>query len=877
MAEEPLPPHLGLFSEPPPLYTNYNEKINNATTLEKVFTYGPDVVLEYPETSTTGRVGHLFFMKNARSWYNPMGNFAYSLGPPKGQKKNGVTCFLLKDGSGFVVPCKSSHATCQGVKLCFYADPALLQPHTKASRADVARTLAGQQAERDEHASARATLQQKTLAYFVVLQREGCGAPLYEPTIYVGAELDERERQLEVRERIRRGHASKATCEGRLLFMCEHYNRRGNIDHFFDYSPSRGLYDCAYLEALFAEDEDIVAEIEEDALYYSGTGPLAKCKSVANNSSIKVNCTVEHRDEQGRLIVAEMQKSSCTCRFVMYEPLEAYRDACPWILVVCGGAHAHPAPLPTKTPPSLRADIFQLLYSLQYDLPDLTPRRLLRHPSALAFLHKRLPHLENPTFVDLHSSLANRDHIRAYILQVQREVFPEGTGWAGLAHLKQQAELNRVVEDAYIRYMMELPPDSVASRGENDEDDDPAVPFRIIVCQHREASEHLLRAKFVQSDISFRRVAGFLELEVGGMNADSRTMLGYSRILLNRQTAAAHTFAFKLIDFFVQQDTGQALQWRHIHGNTLRDEVGILQFAMDQHGGQALGLGEYLQSLVQSPEFTEKRDLHEPHRLLRHLDPYEHLRRIGRLCTAHVFRNIQKVKLKPEAEHVRVLMKSLVCLTHKDWDGTIARIQSEGGKAGADWINDKIRSKFALPAICWAKSFIPEAIWKIGDNTTNNIEALHADVNREGVSCTLVGGVKKSEHLDMLKLKTLTNWSSTGIRSSYMRGHVSESIETSVKRRANQRHRILGKADAKITTHNERLQKASAAKHKADLRVRELSYLQNPNAQQLGRAVAAAQRADSAYTKAVEASAEMVGSGSGKVPLLLPSSHTSVQ
>jgi hypothetical protein len=139
----------------------------------------------------------------------------------------------------------------------------------------------------------------------------------------------------------------------------------------------------------------------------------------------------EHRDENGVLVLAEMERLQCKSRFRIYEPLEEYRVACPKVLVVCHGEHPHPIPLPTKTPPSIRSEIIHLLQKLDSDLPDLTARRFLRHPTTRAFLQDRLPHIREPTLVDLHSSLANRDHRRAYILQVQSTSFPFGTGWDG--------------------------------------------------------------------------------------------------------------------------------------------------------------------------------------------------------------------------------------------------------------------------------------------------------------------------------------------------------------------------------------------------------------------------------------------------------------
>jgi hypothetical protein len=89
------------------------------------------------------------------------------------------------------------------------------------------------------------------------------------------------------------------------------------------------------------------------------------------------------------------------------------------------------------------------------------------------------------------------------------------------------------------------------------------------------------------------------------------------------------------------------------------------------------GLGLHLQTLAQSlPAGTL--DLHEPHRTLASLDPYDHLRRLTRLCYVHVKRNIHECKVSPD---VRALMGSLLCITHPNWDQTIEKIKTMGGKA----------------------------------------------------------------------------------------------------------------------------------------------------------------------------------------------------
>jgi hypothetical protein len=56
----------------------YNIKINTRTTLEKLYVHDAEALIEFPETSATGSIGHLFRMKPESSWFNPTRNFVYS-------------------------------------------------------------------------------------------------------------------------------------------------------------------------------------------------------------------------------------------------------------------------------------------------------------------------------------------------------------------------------------------------------------------------------------------------------------------------------------------------------------------------------------------------------------------------------------------------------------------------------------------------------------------------------------------------------------------------------------------------------------------------------------------------------------------------------
>lgn len=131
----------------------------------------------------------------------------------------------------------------------------------------------------------------------------------------------------------------------------------------------------------------------------------------------------------------ELVHLDCGTKVRVFEPLESYRRSCPFIFVVLRGGHSHPIPLPQKTPPVVREDIFRLLSTIGEDLTDLTPRRFLRHPALTSYLKNRFPELPHPTLSDLHVSLANRSHLKSYINQAKEREYPQGTGWDGVDNM----------------------------------------------------------------------------------------------------------------------------------------------------------------------------------------------------------------------------------------------------------------------------------------------------------------------------------------------------------------------------------------------------------------------------------------------------------
>ncbi|TDL13991.1 hypothetical protein BD410DRAFT_684726, partial [Rickenella mellea] len=779
-------PPIPLESYPKP---EYNVHLTRKITVNVLYRHKKGSLVEYPETMSGGSIGHIFEL-DPDNWNLPKHDFAYSLGLPRGRggsDAKGMHIKVLTDRTGETVPCHAYHDTCQGCRVCPNSDMKMaVTPHTKASREALQERLKHDVGTRKRLSSPARIIFDRTVGLMSALRKYGCGAKDIEET----RDSDETVVRRDAAETLLEFSRGKKTlhmlCQGRLIFeydkkgrpliRCKHFDSTGTRDHLIIYAIGNGTYDLEYLEALFNEDEDEIMQLE-NAAREQGFGPRAICSTIANSSSVRTHCPLDHRMADGSLAQMEMVKLQCNSTFRTYVPLKEFRKECPFVLVVCSGHHTHPIPLPSNTPAIIRYEVFNLLRSLDMDLPDTTPRRFLRHPIINSYLRRVLPNVPQPMLSDLHISLANRDHLRAYIKQVKLSCFPRGTGWEGLISLREEDSLVTSVGQKYVRYMEEISDGPLIS---NDDDDTgvPGSPLRIVFCMCAEQSHRLTDAQYLQSDISFRRIVGFKEFELGGWDKLNKCSIIYCRVYLNRQSALAHQMIFQKLDEIVKLDTGQRLLWRHIHGDGIDDFVGILHWTADQHRGQAkgnaltilsftcadfsLGLGLYLQKVA--AEYPQKHNLHEPHRLLMDLSPYEHLLRLFRLCTVHIYRNI---KSNAAPEDVKNLMRGLVCLRHDDWDGTIKEICEKGGKPAVDWVNDKIQSQFAFPAMCWEKSFIPMKIWQVGESTSNLIETAHADINREGTSCTLLGGVKRGEFFDILKLRSLKAQEESGISRSY--------------------------------------------------------------------------------------------------------------
>lgn len=91
----------------------------------------------------------------------------------------------------------------------------------------------------------------------------------------------------------------------------------------------------------------------------------------------------------------------------------------------------------------------------------------------------------------------------------------------GLCYLKECQDRDLAPELHYIRYIGEVSNSTLAVH-EDDELNEAGESLRIVICMTKESSQRLLHAQYLQSDIAFKHIAGFLEFEIGGLNQNAR-------------------------------------------------------------------------------------------------------------------------------------------------------------------------------------------------------------------------------------------------------------------------------------------------------------------------------------------------------------------
>ncbi|SJL10637.1 uncharacterized protein ARMOST_14028 [Armillaria ostoyae] len=280
---------------------------------------------------------------------------------------------------------------------------------------------------------------------------------------------------------------------------------------------------------------------------------------------------------------------------------------------------------------------------------------------------KLCPDEEEPTLTHIHPSLANLDHIASYIHTEIKARLSKGTGWDGVLHMKSKQDEEG--STPYIREMKQISWQRLKDGGDDSEDEDGPLEglddncFKLIVCMLPQRSEDYLKAKYVQSDISFKRVPGWKEFELVSVDHEMSQVMVICRAFMNSQSTHAHQLLFATIQSVVHQDTQRDVEYRHLHSSSLDDHRGILHWAADQDRGQAKGLGFHLQDVARELAYDRK-DLHETGHSVSSLGPYEHIHRLYQVAQ----KTGVKATYRPTTTVVSVIQKykqTVIQRTHK--------------------------------------------------------------------------------------------------------------------------------------------------------------------------------------------------------------------
>ncbi|KAK7022501.1 hypothetical protein R3P38DRAFT_3317686 [Favolaschia claudopus] len=751
----PSPPHKDFQYIPPHSRPFTAEELRRGRDCINRQTY-VHAVVEHRAGATTGTVtdvavAHIFSVDPA-NFTHPKESFQYSLGDTRWGESNVFCRCLLLGQNGNPVYCGHKRTGCKGLKYCSARSLAIL-PALKL----------------DSLGEAKKEIFLKTLAFYCTLMEKGCAFDVCadgEDITTGGLTGDEPESDSEsdgesetemtgttVVKDCRRKKPTGSVCKGKLELRCDEYGRsliqcrfRTRTDKAHLILRTLDEFDIPYLRALLENDSGTIHELEELARQF-GYGPRAPCSFTASPSAQKEFCPYWHRSEGGNLARGTLRrpKNDCDARFDIYTPYDL--DDCPKIVVICRNPHSHVNPHPVKTPPPLLEIFRGLLLELDWRLADMTPRKLMVDSGFMSNFRRALGWKRpfDPTLAALHPSLGNLDHVRRYIDELRHVLFPEGTGFDGAQLLAAQHR--------------ELPEDEQYVRCAETHTIEDGKTFNLVICMLKSMSRFLMRAKTLSLDTAFRRLAGkWQEFEMETWELMHMKSVVGTRAFTTSQSAEAHLILFTRIFEIAAADTGIPCRFRHIHGE------GFELWITDAHKGQALGAGMFCKRL--SATLGDVYCPMEPSKLLRLLDPYEHLRRFLRFCTVHLKRNINE--LKPyTTQKVRNAMLSLSSSQpHPDLEGAFTVIESGGRKAKA-WLKDKrIGSKFALAAIYQPASLIPLELWKSAPSTTNGNEQAHRNINRDGVNLTILGGIMRGMQYDARAMEALQLHSAQGIYSN---------------------------------------------------------------------------------------------------------------
>ncbi|OBT90096.1 hypothetical protein VE02_02521 [Pseudogymnoascus sp. 03VT05] len=194
--------------------------------------------------------------------------------------------------------------------------------------------------------------------------------------------------------------------------------------------------------------------------------------------------------------------------------------------------------------------------------PSLTTRTLLKNPALQSFYE----HWNGKSLSDVHKSLINLDKISFILRKQQLLNYPYGQHLIGVQHKWDVSHKNK--PNSYIKDLILNEENFMA------------------VCFYTEAAKVLLNRDSFEIDMTFKRIKAseINEVVFAAFLPELNKVMTFVRVFVNQESTEMYTQLFHTVFNAIAKETGQRIQWRHLH------QSGFGAVVMDMDSKQMSGM-----------------------------------------------------------------------------------------------------------------------------------------------------------------------------------------------------------------------------------------------------------------------------------------------
>ncbi|KAI9093870.1 hypothetical protein DFS34DRAFT_687725 [Phlyctochytrium arcticum] len=276
----------------------------------------------------------------------------------------------------------------------------------------------------------------------------------------------------------------------------------------------------------------------------------------------------------------------------------------------------------------------------------------------------------------------------------------------------------------------------------------------IIVCGFAEANRGFASYESITNgyDVQSSAATGeFNEWELAFMGrggSHRASVLAGIRIYTDGADAQVYCQIFELVNAVCESEAGRGLKFRHIHTNETK-VIDVIIGDLDQ--GQAKGLGLFLAKMTANTTGMTWQD---------------HLLHVFKSCQVHFFRNVETNAAGKARSSLRTFMKAITSFDDPaSLDAIFGHILSAERLVNRDleaW-TVYYKQPHVIGSLNAACSQIPRDVWRNTSDSSNRIESLHADQNRDMVNTSLLNCIRARHDYDRRRWLQVQIGAETGV------------------------------------------------------------------------------------------------------------------